>query len=183
MMMMCNRIFVPLSTWMPLKGGDAVVETYLWKFTVDIKQQLEASQLKRCTKNLTSAERIALRRLRQCTNVAIKPANKGSAVVVHSNEDYNNEAKWQLNNHAHYVRCNTHPGPRSASEIKRFMNFMFANGQIDKYTRDFLILQHLRVAEFYLLPKIHKPGNLGRPIVSSNNALTKNISLLVDWFL
>ena len=40
-----------------------------------------------------------------------------------------------------------------------------------------------RVARFYLLPKIHKPGNPGRPIVSSNSAPTKNISRFVDFFL
>ena len=57
---------------------------------------------------------------------------------------------------------------------------MFANVQIDKYTRDFLIPQHPRVARFYLLPKIHKRGNPGRLIVSSNSAPTENISQFVD---
>ena len=36
---------------------------------------------------------------------------------------------------------------------------------------------------FHLLPKIHKPGKPGRPIVSSNSAPTENISRFVDWFL
>ena len=60
---------------------------------------------------------------------------------------------------------------------------MFANGQIDKNTRDFLIIQHPQVIRFCLLPKIHKPGNPGRPIVSSNSPQTENISQFVDWFL
>ena len=60
---------------------------------------------------------------------------------------------------------------------------MFANRQIDKHTRDFLIPQHPRVAKFYLLPKLHKLGNPGRPIVSSNSAQTEIISWFVDWFL
>ena len=64
------------------KGGDAALKTYIWKFRADVKQQLKANQLKRCTNNLTSAERIDLRRLRQHKDVVIKPTDKGSAVVV-----------------------------------------------------------------------------------------------------
>ena len=104
--------------------------------------------------------------------MVIKLADKESAVFVLSKQDYMNEAERQLNKHAHYVRLNADPTPRSIAEIKSFINFMFANGQIDKYTRDFLIPHHPRVARFYLLPRIHKPGNPGRPIVSSNSAPT-----------
>ena len=38
-------------------------------------------------------------------------------------------------------------------------------------------------ARFYLLPKIQKPGNPGRPIVASNGAPTENISRFTDFFL
>ena len=36
---------------------------------------------------------------------------------------------------------------------------------------------------FYLLPKIHKPGNQGRTIVASNGAPTENISHFTNFFL
>ena len=60
---------------------------------------------------------------------------------------------------------------------------MFNDGQIDKRTKEFLTPHHPRPARFYLLPKIHKPGNPGRPIVASNGAPTENISRFVDFFL
>ena len=41
----------------------------------------------------------------------------------------------------------------------------------------------MRTARFYLLPKIHKPGNPGRPIVSSCGAPTEKISQFVDYHL
>ena len=119
--------FRPPSTWMPPKGGDAALETYIRKFRKDVQQQLEVNQLKRCCDNLTSNERIALRKLQQRTDVVIKPADKGSAVIILSKEDYINEAERQINNHAHYVRLNTDPTPRSAAEIKSFLHSMFAN--------------------------------------------------------
>ena len=90
--------------------------------------------------------------------MVIKPADKGSAVIVFSKEDYINEAELQLNNHAHYTKLNKDPIFRSAVEIKSFMNSMLANGQIDKHTRDFLIPHHPLAGRFYLLPKIHKPA-------------------------
>ena len=36
---------------------------------------------------------------------------------------------------------------------------------------------------FYILPKIHKQGNPGRPIVSSNSHPTERISEFVDYHL
>ena len=117
-----------------------------------------------------SAETIVLCRLRQRMDVVIKPTEKGSAVVF-LGKDYINEAERQLNNHSHYVRLNTDPTPLPASEIKSFITSMFVNRQIDKYTRDFLISQHPRVARFNLLPKVHKPCNPGRLIVSSTVSL------------
>ena len=60
---------------------------------------------------------------------------------------------------------------------------MFKRGLIEKRTRNFLVSRHPRVVRFYLLPKIHKPGNPRRPIVSSNSAPTENILSFFDSFL
>ena len=46
-----------------------------------------------------------------------------------------------------------------------------------------LIPQDPRTARFYLLPKIHKAGNPGRPIVSGNGSPTERISEFVDSYL
>ena len=75
------------------------------------------------------------------------------------------------------------PWPQYSTEIKAFVDSMFHRRLIDKKTRKFLILRQPQVARFYLLPKIHKPGNPGRPIVASNGAPTENISRFVDFFL
>ena len=57
-------------------------------------------------------------------------------------------------------------------------------GSMDqKKTKNFFIPYQARTARFYLLPKIHKSGNLGKPIVCSNDAQTENISCFVDFFL
>ena len=42
---------------------------------------------------------------------------------------------------------------------------------------------NLRAGRFYILPKIHKQGNPGRPIISSNGHPTERISEFVDYHL
>jgi hypothetical protein len=47
------------------------------------------------------------------------------------------------------------------------------NSHIDKNTFDYLKPDKPKVGRFYLLPKIHKVNNPGRPIVSANGHPTE----------
>ncbi|XP_060562159.1 uncharacterized protein LOC132721799 [Ruditapes philippinarum] len=50
-------------------------------------------------------------------------------------------------------------------------------------TKDYLIVPKPKAGRFYLLPKIHKDGIPGRPIVSANGHPTERISEFVDHHL
>ena len=63
-----------------------------------------------------------------------------------------------------------------AEEITKLQAEMKARNAINQETKDYLTPLHVRTATFYLLPKIHKPGNSGCPIVSSCGAPTEKIS-------
>ena len=60
---------------------------------------------------------------------------------------------------------------------------MKENSHIDKNTFDYLKPDKPKVGRFYILPKIHKIHNPGRPIVSANGHPTENISEFVDFHL
>ena len=60
---------------------------------------------------------------------------------------------------------------------------MHSNNLIDKETIDTLIPLKTTPARFYLLPKIHKKNNPGRPVVSSVNCHTTKISRYVDHYI
>ena len=60
---------------------------------------------------------------------------------------------------------------------------MKENSHIDKNTFDYLKPDKPKVGRFYLLPKIHKVNNPGRPIVSANGHPTEKISEFVDFHL
>ena len=60
---------------------------------------------------------------------------------------------------------------------------MKENSHIDKNTFDYLKPDKPKVGRFYLLPKIHKVNNPGRPIVSAKGHPTEKISEFVDFHL
>ena len=60
---------------------------------------------------------------------------------------------------------------------------MFNDGYIDEKTKKYLVQTNVKPGRFYILPYIHKTGNPGRPIVSSNSHLTERISQFVDYHI
>ncbi|KAJ8026397.1 hypothetical protein HOLleu_34224 [Holothuria leucospilota] len=48
---------------------------------------------------------------------------------------------------------------------------------------NFALPINTKPARFYLLPKIHKAGVPGRPVISCCGSPTEGISELVDWFI
>ena len=58
-----------------------------------------------------------------------------------------------------------------------------SNGHIDDKTMEYLTPEDPKPCRFYLLPKIHKENNLGRPIVSANGHPTEKILEIIDFQL
>ena len=67
--------------------------------------------------------------------------------------------------------------------IQVYVQRMHRDKIIDDDTRRFLIQTDPKPGRFYILPKIHKQGNPGRPIVSRNSHPTERISQFVDYHL
>ena len=160
-----------------------VLETYVKGVRRDILRQLQRLRRKRVRNNLSPLERQALRTLRRRQDIVIKPADKGSAVVVLKKSDYLKEAERQLRNKDHYQKIEKDPTPFYTAEIRKVVAKMYMNGAIDKKVKNFLSPSSPRISRLYLLPKLHKPGIPGRPRVSSCGSPTENISRFVDHFL
>ena len=130
--------FRPPSKWMPPKGRDVVLETYVKGVRRDILRQLQRLKSKRVRNNLSPLERQALRTLRRRQDIVIKPADKGSAVVVLKKSDYLKEAERQLRNEDHYQKIGKDPTPFYTAEIRKVVAKMYMNGAIDKKVKNFL---------------------------------------------
>ena len=79
---------------MPPKGKDSALETYIKKVRMDGDRQINnmLARQNRNNCNLLPEERIALRHPQERMDVIIKPADKGSMVVMLSKDDNIREA-------------------------------------------------------------------------------------------
>ena len=100
-----------------------------------------------------------------------------------SRKQYIREAKRHLQNTNNYQKLDGDPTEHYLQEVRDFLQDMTVRKTINSTTMDALLPAKARVLHFYILPKIHKPGNSGRPIVSSCESSTKGVSKFVDYHL
>ncbi|KAJ8032134.1 hypothetical protein HOLleu_25570 [Holothuria leucospilota] len=129
--------------------------------------------------NLTKQERSALRQLQSNKDIIIKPADKGSAVVVMSLTDYIFEGERQLSNTSTYNRLTNDATNYHSQRVRQTVE----SSDLDSEIKDVLVPRHTSCSNLYFLPKTHKPNNPGRPIVSGCACPTTQISKFVDYFL
>lgn len=143
--------------------------------------------------NLNQEEEKALRDLKSLTTIIIKPADKGSAVVIMDRKDYVQEAKRQLQNTTYYQKLDHPIYPQTAQSVDLILNDLVDNKYLSRSQALYLKGQSPpRPRYFYLLPKIHKnpdswtvPHKIppGRPIISDCGSESYGTAELLDYFL
>ena len=171
--------FIPKSHWQPPRQGHDL-ETFVSSVESDIASHKPPKPIH---DNLTKEERNALHSLQRRSDIVIKPADKGSAVVVMDRDHYVSEAERQLNDSTYYELLDHDPTDEFAKKVSEAIEEMFDDGYITEKNMRYLIVDQPKAGRFYLLPKIHKAGNPGRPIVSANGHPTEKISEFVDLHL
>jgi hypothetical protein len=121
-----------------------------------------------------------MKELKEEQSLIIKPADKGGCIVLMNKVDYIAEGNRQLQNLQHYRKLNHNPTEQYNKEINTIINQACQNNVINTKTKTHLITKFPRTPNFYLLPKIHKQNNPGRPIVNSIQSPTEKISAFVD---
>lgn len=170
----------PLEYYRPSR--EPYLNSYVEKLKQDIKDEtLAHHRFER--NNLNKRERAALNRLRNNKDIIIKPADKGGATVIQNTSDYITEAMRQLSNEEYYKRVENDLTSEHEQLINQCINNMIDNGDLEKDIGQLLRSTDSRTPIFYMLPKIHKPNNPGRPVVSSVNSHTEKLSAYVDEFL
>ena len=136
-------------------------------------------------KNLTREEYHSIKSLRNHPDIIIKPADKGSAIVIQDKHNYVAEGERQLQNEQFYEETQTDLTGEVIHGVNLFVNNVLQRGQITQKTSTYLTTDIDRTQQFYLLPKIHKDMNNlpGRPIVSGSGGPTEKISKFVDHFI
>ncbi|XP_057290233.1 uncharacterized protein LOC130612918 [Hydractinia symbiolongicarpus] len=140
--------------------------------------------LLRCQSNLTRSERKSLLKLSKNRNIVIKKADKGGRVVIMSKDDYIGKVYDHLSNNKYYAKMKTDPSKDLKTNINSFIEISLCRHNINKNTAKFITPpENTKMPLFYILPKIHKDGIPGRPIVSAVNSITENISEFLNLCL
>ena len=95
-------------------------------------------------------------------------------------DDYIEERLRQLSDHNHYELLEEDPTQNYNNQIYQVLQQAANLEIIDDKMKKTLYNKTPRIPNFYMLPKICKTGNPGRPIVNGIVSITEKISAYVD---
>ncbi|CAN8013568.1 unnamed protein product [Ixodes persulcatus] len=98
-------------------------------------------------------------------------------------QDYLDEGFRQLMNQHFYKELQEDPTKKFTKLITETLNLMLDNGDISEDIHKSMKPAYPKAGRFYTLPKIHKQGNPGRPIVSGIDTVTERISSFVNFLI
>jgi hypothetical protein len=132
--------------------------------------------------NLSYGEFQALKNLEKNSDIIIKPADKGGAIVILDRTMYIEKALEHLSDKNIYKKISLEQLENSNNTCNQKLEECFEELRtIDKKLPDFVKNNFPRISQIYFLPKIHKTNTPFRPIVSSNDCITENISKLISF--
>lgn len=143
--------------------------------------------------NMTKEEYDALKQLKQDKEIIIKPADKGSMVVVMDRTQYVREVERQLTDTHYYKKLKNPIYLDTTPMVKEIIRKIEGKHLITRKQAEYLLGSTTpRERRFYILPKIHKdiqkwtiPYEIppGRPIVSDCNSETYHTAEYIEFFL
>ena len=125
--------------------------------------------------SLSSEERAALKSLSKRKDIIVKATDKGGALVVWRADLYQKQALRQLSDTSFYAVVDKD----NQQIVKSTINDLIVKQELPA-TATNLVITTPRTSCIYFLPKIHKPNNPGRPIVSACSCPTELISSYLD---
>lgn len=185
------RPFTGASMWTPpLEELPPQIKTLIHNDLEDFKTHYKLAEEKL---NISSDEVKVLRELKNKKTIVIKPADKGSAVVILSREQYIMEVERQLNNSEYYKKLDAPMYLSTIPLVDKILDSLkrkkFINAKQRQYLRG---CGQPRERRFYILPKIHKDPKTwtvpfeippGRPIVSDCGSETYFTAEYLDYYL
>ena len=183
--------FIPPSTWRPPKDKLPPEMSFLIKADLNSVKHLNLN--KSVELNITKEERKELLQLKNNSNLVIKSADKGNAVVLMDRKQYVFEANRQLSDTKYYKLLEAPIYPQTVPMIRHIVDQLYKFKYINAKQRTYLQgPREPRVRRFYILPKIHKepekwtvPGKIapGRPIVSDCSSESYATAEYLEFYL
>lgn len=182
--------FRPTSIWEPPTHN---LDPFILELIEQDKQLLKDLHSEPETPNLTKEERKALKELKQNDSIIIKPADKGSAIVIMDKKDYIQEGMRQLSDTEYYKQLQVPIYTQTKTQINSILKLMQQKRFLTSNQVSYLQSPPTpRPRFFYLLPKIHKKSETwpvphlippGRPIVLDCSRESYGTAQLMEYYL
>ena len=109
-------------------------------------------------------------------DLIITNAEKCGVVVIMDTESFIKGANWQLSDKTSYKQITQNPTSQHKRMVTQTLD-MFKNRKLhSKKTEHGLKISNPKARKFYITLKIHKPNNPGRPVITSIEFHTSEIS-------
>jgi len=126
--------------------------------------------------NLTKDEKRAITSLLNDPSIVIRPADKGSGVVVEDAESYIEKLEQEIGNCGTYQLLDGNGQQEAERAVKNEANRRYKEGHICVELRIYLIPKHATQAKLKGNPKIHQERNPMRTIVNGIGTATENMA-------
>jgi hypothetical protein len=177
-----NTIFRTKSAWCPPEVEYEPLVEYCEAVHRDLIQLHNNSKIQ--DENLTPPEKEAIFQLQLMKNVIFRKADKGGKLTILTVDSYLAEAHRQLSDTKYYIETSHDHTAETAYQIETFLTHLYNGKLITIDTFEFLEpSSNVRTPVFYILPKLHKEGIPGRPIISGCNSPTEKLSQYLDFYL
>lgn len=177
-----NTPFHKKSSFVPSTNLSPIITTFSKLVETDLEAMIKNDHGPKYH-NLSGAERRALEELDN-TDIVIRAADKGGAIVLLDSQYYNNKMLQHLSTPS-YRELPSNPVNEYKNEIDNLLKCALESDWITRKEHEFLSTQFPITAVMYSLPKIHKHPTEPpiRPIISGIGSITEPLSQFVDFFL
>ncbi|XP_029427730.1 uncharacterized protein LOC115073442 [Rhinatrema bivittatum] len=171
------------SKWTPSSAPSHLLQTFQSLVLRDV--DLLDSQRDFVQYNLTREQWQAMIQLRDDSSIKISAADKGGAIVVMNQKDYDTEVHRQLNNQQAYRKLQYNPTSTLHSHVTELLEIARKDKVITNKEHQFLSVAFPTTAHLYILPKVHKTLNNppGRPIVAGIGTVLEPLAQMIDHYL
>ena len=145
------------------------------EFRSDVNRLLKQQHNNHC--NLDPAQCRALTQLEQDNTRVVLTVDKGVAMVIMDQQDYNNKAQALLQDTNTYKVLHKDPTPQLKNKLITLLKNIKQTGGLSTQKYKQLYPTSAVPPKFYGLTKIHKTGTPLRPIVSSRGSITYGVAI------
>jgi hypothetical protein len=168
--------FKKQSTWTPEKGLDKWLDTYIEEVKDDVLNVLHRN----FKMNITPSEEKAMKDLLNDPTIMIRPADKGSGIVILDANSYAENLIQEIHDNSTYKEVPTDLMRKIENKVKKLANEMFKRRSITKDMKHYLVNSDVKFDKLQANPTVHKSGIPLRTIVNVGNHPTANMAEIVE---